>query len=246
MAIGGATLLLSKRNNDADGFTLIELLVVIAIIALLAAILFPVFSRAREAARGAQCQSNLKQIGSASLMYAQDWDGVLPISNTDNKLWDYQLMPYLGYESDISKAIKRDDYSIFHCPSGNANAYASAYLSRGYSYNWRVCTNANDTAILASIETPSNTLLAIDSINSAYGAEKLMEGLTFCGAMNAPFVAATIDNYGKNICYRHHDRANVLFIDGHVKSCAKGPLSDTHSHYCPAGVKWHNGGVVYN
>ncbi|MFA7373675.1 MAG: prepilin-type N-terminal cleavage/methylation domain-containing protein, partial [bacterium] len=63
----------TKLKNRRRGFTLIELLVVIAIIALLAAILFPVFSRARESARGAQCQSNLKQIGAASLMYAQDW-----------------------------------------------------------------------------------------------------------------------------------------------------------------------------
>ncbi len=204
----------------------------------MAAILFPVFSRAREAARGAQCQSNLKQIGSASLMYAQDWDGVLPISNTDNKLWDYQLMPYLGYESDISKANERDDYSIFHCPSGNANSSASAYRSRGYAYNREVCVNnTNDTAILASIETPSNTLLAIDSINSAYGAEKLMEGLTFPKTTNAAFVNAS--SYGKNICYRHHDRANVLFADGHVKSCEKG-IS------LPRGTKWNNGGVVYN
>ena len=63
------------------GFTLIELLVVIAIIAILAAILFPVFARAREAARKATCLSNLKQIALACLMYAQDYDEVLPIAN---------------------------------------------------------------------------------------------------------------------------------------------------------------------
>jgi len=59
------------------GFTLIELLVVIAIIAILAAILFPVFAKARAKARQASCQSNLKQIGLAWAMYAQDYDGVL-------------------------------------------------------------------------------------------------------------------------------------------------------------------------
>src|SRR5690606_7775528 len=61
-----------------EGFTLIELLVVIAIIAILAAILFPVFARARENARKATCQSNLKQMGNGFSMYAQDYDGMLP------------------------------------------------------------------------------------------------------------------------------------------------------------------------
>lgn len=237
----------TKLKNRRRGFTLIELLVVIAIIALLAAILFPVFSRARESARGAQCQSNLKQIGAASLMYAQDWDGVLPISNTDGKLWDYQLMSYLNYESNISEANKRNNYSIFHCPSGNANHAYVAYRSRGYSYNQYIglllLGANNDTAILASIETPSNTLLAIDSINSGYGAEERIEGFTFPGKTNHAFVSTTGEL--KNVCYRHHERANVLFTDGHVKSCAKGPYSTTYSQWRPAGVKWVNGGTVY-
>src|SRR5918992_1435494 len=62
-------------RQSRNGFTLIELLVVIAIIAILAAILFPVFAQAREKARSARCQSNLKQLGHALIMYAQDWDG---------------------------------------------------------------------------------------------------------------------------------------------------------------------------
>src|SRR5438270_674257 len=62
------------------GFTLIELLVVIAIIAILAAILFPVFAQAREKARQAACQSNLKQLGLAAMMYTQDYDGTYPIA----------------------------------------------------------------------------------------------------------------------------------------------------------------------
>src|SRR5579885_2930210 len=68
----------AKRANREKGFTLIELLVVIAIIAILAAILFPVFAQAREAARKSACQSNLKQLGTAILMYKQDYDEKFP------------------------------------------------------------------------------------------------------------------------------------------------------------------------
>ncbi|MGB9607192.1 MAG: type II secretion system protein, partial [bacterium] len=95
------------------GFTLIELLVVIAIIAILAAILFPVFSRAREQARKTACLSNLKQIGNALLMYTQDWDERLPVCSTwcawpdpNNNLQYYQrLQPYVK------------NWQIWACPS---------------------------------------------------------------------------------------------------------------------------------
>src|SRR6478609_2670504 len=93
-----------------SGFTLIELLVVIAIIAILAAILFPVFAQAREAARKATCQSNLKQFMTAILMYAQDYDECLPLAvNGNNQIGPltsqtynvpqfgvhWQIMPYV-------------------------------------------------------------------------------------------------------------------------------------------------------
>ncbi|HAZ64135.1 MAG TPA: hypothetical protein DCZ72_11075, partial [Armatimonadetes bacterium] len=66
------------RRGSRRGFTLIELLVVIAIIAILAAILFPVFAKAREKARAASCQSNLKQLGLSVMQYTQDWDEMYP------------------------------------------------------------------------------------------------------------------------------------------------------------------------
>ncbi|MCE5218350.1 DUF1559 domain-containing protein, partial [bacterium] len=87
-------------RRRGTGFTLIELLVVIAIIAILAAILFPVFARAREKARQSACQSNLKQIGVAVMMYNQDYDETTfttwRISNDQNgTTWADMCMPYV-------------------------------------------------------------------------------------------------------------------------------------------------------
>jgi prepilin-type N-terminal cleavage/methylation domain-containing protein/prepilin-type processing-associated H-X9-DG protein len=105
------------------GFTLVELLTVVAIIAVLAAILFPVFARAREAARRASCQSNLKQIGLAAMQYTSDYDGCLPpavvVSGGMNPL-DDQALSFVDLLQPYVKNLQ-----IFVCPSFSRPTYAA-------------------------------------------------------------------------------------------------------------------------
>src|SRR5579871_6557780 len=115
------------QSKSRPGFTLIELLVVIAIIAILAAILFPVFARAREQARRTACLSNMKQIGTALYMYAQDYDEILPRRYGCNDVpgvcgWDYEIINGIGYvrtwKSMLVPYIKNRD--VYKCPSNSA------------------------------------------------------------------------------------------------------------------------------
>jgi prepilin-type N-terminal cleavage/methylation domain-containing protein len=103
------------------GFTLIELLVVIAIIAVLAAILFPVFAQAREKARQTTCLSNLKQQGSAVMMYSQDYDETAPLFFADHRPYEKSNPPTWGgvYYWYLLIMPYAKNIAIFRCPSAN-------------------------------------------------------------------------------------------------------------------------------
>ena len=130
--------------RKSQGFTLIELLVVIAIIAILAAILFPVFAQAREKARQISCLSNLKQIGLATVQYVQDYDETYPCGwmpdyqSTTNKkdgttMWRIAILPYIqkyGNPNDMYDA--RGNWGVYSCPSLPAN---NTFGPTSYGYN---------------------------------------------------------------------------------------------------------------
>ena len=123
-------------TSERKGFTLIELLVVIAIIAILAAILFPVFAQAREKARAVSCLSNQKQIGTSMLMYAQDFDeAIVPwfISSRSGdtrpigqKTWVQLLQPYTKNGGTIGAAGKYLSNGVFKCPSWSMTRFYEA------------------------------------------------------------------------------------------------------------------------
>lgn len=171
------------------GFTLIELLVVIAIIAILAAILFPVFARAREKARQTSCLSNVKQIGLGFQMYKQDYDETWPAmfwSGTTSR-WE----PYPGlWGGEVAPYIKNTQ--IFLCPS-KSDATCS------YAYNVYL-----DRRKDAAITTPANMVTISDGIwDGWYG----IDGITM-----VPFNQANCRIYPA-----HNEGANFGFTDGHAK-----------------------------
>jgi len=148
-------------RKSAQGFTLIELLVVIAIIAILAAILFPVFAQAREKARQTSCLSNEKQIGLSLLMYVQDYDEQFPsgsklsFPNGPNNLNAYVYG--LGWAGQIYPYTK--SAQILKCPDDstsqvNATASVQALYPVSYLYNRNIALNSADAALNA----PANTV----------------------------------------------------------------------------------------
>ena len=157
--------------RKARGFTLIELLVVIAIIAILAAILFPVFARARENARKSNCQSNLKQIGTGVMMYAQDFDEYMPfswqISNDQNgRIWPDAILPYIK------------NTGVFNCPSFSTKVGLDSvgkflrtqmpYAANTCYYGGRAGSASGPVAShpmnksMAEIRVPADTVFATD------------------------------------------------------------------------------------
>jgi prepilin-type N-terminal cleavage/methylation domain-containing protein/prepilin-type processing-associated H-X9-DG protein len=184
------------------GFTLIELLVVIAIIAILAAILFPVFARAREKARQTSCLSNLKQIGLSHQMYAQDYDECFTKYQGywSSDLWDGaagvywydRLMPYMK------------NHQILYCPSDSdhdsatAGGSAQAYKC-DYTYNQFIGQSGG--AAMAQVGSPASCVIVTEGNNN------------YCRLYNDP----TASKAGMPPAMRHNEGFNNAYCDGHAK-----------------------------
>ena len=200
---------MSKRSEKA-GFTLIELLVVIAIIAILAAILFPVFAKAREKARQSNCVSNLKQQGIALFNYVEEWDNTLPNSpdigaagqadpkkpvNRNSAQYWVKLLPHIN-----SKEVFRcpSDYGL---PESNLDNYWEYF---GTSYQWR----GSDGQVPGF---PQINLMekSMSDITDPAGTAALRDGLAWHQAKGG---RVSTDQWN-----RPDNGSNCLFLDSHVK-----------------------------
>ena len=198
------------RTSRRTGFTLIELLVVIAIIAILASILFPVFSRARAKARQTSCLSNLKQFGLALDMYTQDYDEMLPAHNDDEPPyptydWRYdtficRLIPYVRSEQ------------LFRCPDDRGCRPLGTPNERWWSYCFnRACEYAPHVPFsLSAFEDPSGTVVLFDGAEPDHGVE-----LTDNNALDAD--PGGWDDWARDAYTRHNSGLNILWADGHAK-----------------------------
>jgi len=231
--------------KEKRGFTLIELLVVIAIIAILAAILFPVFSRARENARKTACLSNLKQVGTALMMYVQDFDERYPPASLYNPnyastgtfvAWLPALYPYVKNQK------------VFECPSTNGSQYPEVFMGywwippewRGtikHSYAMNMYIGADGPAFwcslwrggrsMAEIKEPANIIAVGECshifIHNYWGCTPVPECGRFqvgyaqtCGAWCNPSLRDERNT-------RHMGGSVICFADGHAKWVQSDP-----------------------
>jgi prepilin-type N-terminal cleavage/methylation domain-containing protein/prepilin-type processing-associated H-X9-DG protein len=221
------------------GFTLIELLVVIAIIAILAAILFPVFARAREAARKSSCQSNLKQIGLAFGMYRQDYDGFTPTGNHPTNGTCPEVFQRTGWEGFISHAVQPyvKNRGIWSCPSdartgrgiesdnGRCGAVGTALYNQwqasiykvSYAYNYLGINSGTGNTGNSMPGFATNEAACLRVADQAIMWDSINRWVDFNGGFWLRDITWFVTK-SPNSGARHSDQLNFLYMDGHVKT----------------------------
>lgn len=241
----------SRANvtRNTSGFTLIELLVVIAIIAILAAILFPVFAQAREKARQTSCLSNTKQLATAIAMFAQDHEEKLPKAWFNNQALDgepWGMPAETGWDTAIYPYIKSRD--VFRCPSDNEKLVRNTWIEgvknipASYRYNISNQPEGPWTALsLAALDRPADAIQISESISGVDGS-----GYHQVATWEGDIHAKVCIDFTNNVAFDQHGRAkrgnyksataetfaskgdrdrgmsNYVFADGHAKALTWG------------------------
>jgi len=250
-----------KKPRQGQGFTLIELLVVIAIIAILAAILFPAFARARENARRASCQSNLKQIGLGIIQYAQDYDDHFPLQESNNGgnnpnyfdangtsvSWDLMCQPYLKSlqllvcPSDTRSVVNADTGTTV---TGARRSYAMAryliaHTNTGGTPNSQSLPGG-DGKSLAAIPQASLTIMVGERRGGGDKTKKQWYYNAFMDQTGQQASASAFDTFGGGEGV-HLGTSVWLYVDGHVKAL-KAPNAGNQTILTghPNGGTWLN------
>jgi prepilin-type N-terminal cleavage/methylation domain-containing protein/prepilin-type processing-associated H-X9-DG protein len=216
------------------GFTLIELLVVIAIIAILAAILFPVFAQAREKARGISCLSNLKQAGLAYAMYVQDFDETTPCQTTpvtqrdannyfavSGGYWYNLIYPYTKNWQLMVCPDRTEATSSKSNPAGLAlTATTGRMMGYGYNDGW-----VSDSGYgLVQTQTTDSNGKTMRAGRSIAGIVSPSQCVAFGDTYDTPGYSIAMDNILSTLAdgyptksLRHQSNLNYAFVDGHAK-----------------------------
>jgi len=213
-----ADLQVAGRGSRRAGFTLIELLVVIAIIAILAAILFPVFAKAREKARQTSCASNLKQMGTSLIMYEQDYDEAA-IALQAGVAWDAVGATGLPWIQKVQPYVK--NMQIFRCPSGvsaigySMNAWSMSFVA---AY-WQASYGTVGLYIPDQSVSPTEAIRVFDAGLLATSGSTDYTGGMDCDPTNENLVNTTTPSAANDLIFpgNHNSGNNLLFLDGHVK-----------------------------
>ena len=214
----------TTRQRSSRGFTLIELLVVIAIVAILAAILFPVFARARENARRTSCISNMKQIGLAFLQYTQDYDEAYPLSSypTASVSWTVGAAPYM--KSTQLFRCPSDSRAVWNAPAAlpTNNYYTTSYVLNA----WMAGTSR--FAKLPAVQSPAQVVFLSEASEGV--ARDHFHPFNWVADPDSPTGAGVPSGGPKSWTFdvaknqtteldlnRHLEGFNVAYCDGHVK-----------------------------
>lgn len=224
----------ARAAGGRDGFTLVEMLTVMAIVALVAALVFPVFARVRESGRQTVCSSSIRQIGNALELYRRQWDDFLPpVTSATDGTWKDAVFPFVS------------SFEVFRCPSNlgeelrpthyDPAAPASQRFPASYALNVEPLLLAGgcrtlepDPELLVqgwlpSVRQPDSTILLVENrIHQPYATPqdlrtRLLERLLHPRAV------------GRGLIQTHGTRSNWLFLDGHVASLPpKATLAPTY------------------